>query len=195
MNLETEGQLCACIGQKAPYFEGAGYQNSEFFNLKLSDYIDRYVVLFFWDRNFTPIAFSQILAFEEFISEFESENSTIIGISPESKFSHFNFCSRPKRQGGLGDLSFALVSDFSRKISELYGALDNNPGGKTAGSYFIIDPKRILRYKSYISAEVGFNVSELLRMIRAFKFYREKGEGCGAGWIPGVKGIKLGVSN
>lgn len=68
-----------------------------------------------------------------------------IGISTDSKFSHFAWAAQPRAEGGLGpDLKVALIADKSMKISRDYGVLLEDEGISLRG-LFIIDPKGILR--------------------------------------------------
>ncbi len=68
-----------------------------------------------------------------------------IGISTDSKFSHFAWATQPRKEGGLGpDLKVPLIADKSMKISRDYGVLLEDEGISLRG-LFIIDPKGVLR--------------------------------------------------
>lgn len=41
------------VGRKAPDFSAPGYQNGKFINVKLSDYLEKWVVLCFYPGDFT----------------------------------------------------------------------------------------------------------------------------------------------
>lgn len=41
------------VGQKAPDFEAPGYQQGKFVNIKLSDYLGKWVLLCFYPGDFT----------------------------------------------------------------------------------------------------------------------------------------------
>jgi len=41
------------VGQKVPDFAAAGYHNGEFINVKLSDYLGKWVVLCFYPGDYT----------------------------------------------------------------------------------------------------------------------------------------------
>ncbi len=52
-DLVKEEQTMIKVGQKAPDFTAPGYQKGEFINVKLSDYIGKWVVLCFYPGDFT----------------------------------------------------------------------------------------------------------------------------------------------
>jgi peroxiredoxin (alkyl hydroperoxide reductase subunit C) len=49
----TEVQSMIKVGQKAPDFAAPGYHNGEFINVKLSDYLGKWVILCFYPGDFT----------------------------------------------------------------------------------------------------------------------------------------------
>ena len=68
-----------------------------------------------------------------------------LGVSTDSKFSHFAWASSPRKQGGLGpDLKLPLVADRNMAISRDYNVLIEEEGIALRG-LFIIDPKGTLR--------------------------------------------------
>jgi peroxiredoxin (alkyl hydroperoxide reductase subunit C) len=50
---DKEEQTMIMVGQKAPDFTAPGYQKGEFINVKLSDYLGKWVVLCFYPGDFT----------------------------------------------------------------------------------------------------------------------------------------------
>ena len=113
----------AIIGQPAPYFEAEAYFQSKFTNVKLSDYKGKYVVLFFYPLDFTFVCPTEIIAFADAGPRFEEIGCSLIGGSIDSKFSHFEYCQKKRKRGGLGALPIPLISDITKTISRLYGAL------------------------------------------------------------------------
>lgn len=55
--------------------------------------------------------------------EFKDINVEVIGVSVDSAFSHLAWVNQPRKQGGLGGLSYPLVSDITKSISKDYGVL------------------------------------------------------------------------
>ena len=113
----------AVIGEPAPYFEATAFDNFEFKQLKLSDYAGKYVVLFFYPLDFTFVCPTEICAFADAAKDFEEAGCALIGGSIDSQFSHFEYCSKKRKRGGLGTVGIPLIADITKTISRIYGAL------------------------------------------------------------------------
>lgn len=97
-------------------------------------------------RDFTFVCPTEILAFNDALPQFQAINTTVIGVSTDSQFSHFAWAQQPRKEGGLGpDLKLPLLADRSMKISRDYNVLLEDEGVALRG-LFIIDPKGILRW-------------------------------------------------
>lgn len=113
----------AVIGQPAPYFEGQAVKDLDFVNVKLSDYAGKYVVLFFYPLDFTFVCPTEIIAFADASPRFEENGCSVIGASTDSQFSHFEYCSKSRKKGGLGNLQIPLLADYTKTVARIYGAL------------------------------------------------------------------------
>jgi len=110
---------------------------------------------------------SEILAFNDALPQFKALNTSVfgnplalsslshltratLGISTDSKFSHFAWTSQSRKEGGLGpNLILPLIADRNMKISRDYGVLIEDEGIALRG-LFIIDPQGILRYVKFV---------------------------------------------
>ena len=182
----------AQVGQPAPYFEGPAYQELDFQVLKSSDLAGQYFVLFFYPLDFTFVCPTEIISFAEAAPQFKEIGCQVIGASVDSQFSHFEYCQKPAKKGGLGDLKIPLIADITKTIARIYGALITR--GPNAGvacrATFIVDGKGILRHASYNDLPVGRNVEEVLRLVQAFQYVDTHGEVCPSKWKPGAKTMK-----
>lgn len=96
--------------------------------------------------------------------------------------------SQPRKEGGIENLRFPLLSDLSKKISTDYGVLvDNNIALRGT---FLIDPKGIVRQITMNDFDIGRSVDETLRLLEALQFHDENGAVCPAGWKKGAKSMK-----
>merc|ERR1712107_124278 len=73
--------------------------------IKLSDYAGKYVVLFFYPLDFTFVCPTEIIAFNDRMAEFEALGCSLIACSTDSHFSHLAWCQKPRKEGGLGDMT------------------------------------------------------------------------------------------
>ena len=185
------------IGEEAPDFTAeactAGGEVVDNFNFH--QYIDqRYGVLFFYPMDFTFVCPSEILALSNRADVFNKLNCSVVGISVDSKWTHNAWRNTKIDQGGIGDISFALVSDLDRSISTSYGVLAGAgrsyyPKGVSLRATFLIDQSRIVRHMVVNDEPLGRDMDELLRMVQALQFFEEHGQVCPAGWQSGDAGM------
>jgi len=183
----------AFVTKPAPYFEGTAVTtDGEFTDVKLSDYENKYLVLFFYPLDFTFVCPTEIIAYSERVDEFKKLGCEVLACSVDSHFAHLAWKEQPRKQGGLGKMNIPILSDLSQKISRDYGVLLEDQGISLRG-LFIIDNKGILRQVTINDLPVGRSVDETLRLVQAFQFTDKHGEVCPAGWKPGSDTIKADV--
>ncbi|XP_060526443.1 peroxiredoxin-4 [Cylas formicarius] len=174
----------AVISKQAPFWESTAVVNGEFVQLKLSDFLGKYLVFFFYPLDFTFVCPTEILAFSDRIEEFRQINTEVVACSVDSHFTHLAWINTPRKEGGLGKINIPLLSDLNHSISKNYGVfLDDF--GHTLRGLFIIDPKGVLRQITMNDLPVGRSVDETLRLVQAFQYTDKHGEVCPAGWKPG----------
>lgn len=183
----------AIMLEPAPYFEALCFKDGEIKDIKLTDYLGKWVVLFFYPFDFTFVCPTEICAFSDAAPEFEKINTQIIGCSCDSAFVHREFALRERKQGGVAPLQIPLVADNTHEIASKYGCLltkGKDKHGATFRATYIIDNKGILRHISMNDTPVGRSVEEVKRLIEAFQFTDENGEVCPVGWHKGKKAMK-----
>jgi len=151
--------------------------------LKLSSYRGKYVVLFFYPLDFTFVCPTEIIAFDEKIAEFEKKNTQVLGVSVDSHFSHFAWRETDRKNGGIGRISYPLVSDMTKKISSDYGVLLDE--GIALRGLFLIDKNGIIRHQLVNDLPLGRSIDEALRMVDALSTFETVGEVCPANFKPG----------
>jgi len=174
----------AMISKPAPEWEGTAVTSGQFKQLKLSDYLGKYLVFFFYPLDFTFVCPTEILAFNDRVEEFRKINTEVVACSVDSHFTHLAWTKTPRSEGGLGNLQIPLLSDITKKISQDYGVYLEDQGVALRG-LFIIDDKGVLRQMTLNDLPVGRSVDETLRLVQAFQFTDKHGEVCPAGWKPG----------
>ncbi|KAI1709936.1 ahpC/TSA family domain-containing protein [Ditylenchus destructor] len=179
----------AFIGKPAPDFTADAVVDGDFKSVSLSDYKGKYVVLFFYPLDFTFVCPTEIIAFSDRVEEFKKLNVVVLAASTDSKFAHLEWISKPRKQGGLGEMNIPVLADTNHKISRDYGVLKEDEGIAYRG-LFIIDPKGVLRQITINDLPVGRSVDETLRLVQAFQYVEKHGEVCPAGWTPGKDTIK-----
>uniref|UniRef100_A0A6B2G6K1 thioredoxin-dependent peroxiredoxin n=1 Tax=Myxobolus squamalis TaxID=59785 RepID=A0A6B2G6K1_MYXSQ len=177
------------VGTPAPQFEGeAVLPDGSFKKISLESYKGKYVVLFFYPMDFTLVCPTEIIAFSEQISEFQSCGCEVIAASCDSVYSHLAWTKLPRNAGGLGEMKIPILSDKSLDIARKYNILIENKGISHRG-LFIIDKEGILRQIIVNDLPVGRSVDETLRLVQAYQFTDEHGEICPANWKKGEKSL------
>lgn len=173
------------VGQKAPDFKATAVIDQEFVDVSLSQYRGKYIVLFFYPLDFTFVCPTEITAFSDRYSDFSSKNTEILGVSVDSQFSHLAWIQTPRKQGGIGDIDYPLVSDLKKEISTAYNVLEDEAGVALRG-LFIIDPDGFILHSTINNLPVGRNVDETLRVLQAFQYVQSNPDKvCPANWTPG----------
>lgn len=145
-------------------------------------------VLFFYPLDFTFVCPSEIIAFNNRISEFATRKVKLIGASVDSHFSHHAWKSVPVNKGGIGNIQFPLVSDLNKEISVAYNVL--NQDSISYRATFLIDEEFDIRHYTVNDLPLGRNVDETLRIIDALDHHNKYGEVCPAGWQKGDQAMK-----
>ena len=205
--------MSSLVSKKAPSFKaGAIVNGGEMVeNFSLDQYIDKkYVVFFFYPKDFTFVCPTELHAFQEKLNEFESRNCAVVGCSTDTEESHWGWLQMEKKAGGIKGVTYPIVADTTKTISLNYGTLfgdyDVNEAGDLIATgpmiafrgLYLIDKIGIVRHQLINDLPVGRNVDETLRMVDALQFFEENGEVCPANWTKGSEGLKethAGVAN
>ncbi|MEE8575177.1 MAG: peroxiredoxin [Thermodesulfobacteriota bacterium] len=180
----------ARVQEAAPDFTAqAVMPDGSFKEISLSDYKGKYVVLFFYPLDFTFVCPTEIIAISDRLEEFTERGAEVVGVSVDSHFSHFAWRNTPRKEGGIGAVTYPLVSDLDKSISRDYGVLLEKPGIALRG-LFVIDPDGNVRHITVNDLPLGRNVDEMLRVVDALQFFTENGEVCPANWEKGKDGMK-----
>lgn len=148
------------VGVKAPEFELMN-QNGEM--IRLSDFVGKKVVLYFYPRDNTPGCSRQACAFAQAYEGFKADNVAVIGISKDSVASHLKFAQKY-------DLPFVLLSDPELQAIQAYGVWQEKKlyGKVSMGvvrSTYIIDEKGYIE-KVMPKVKPDTNAAEILAYLR-----------------------------
>jgi len=195
----------ALIGKKAPLFKAPAVIDGGTIveDFDLADYIGKkYIVLFFYPKDFTFVCPTEIFAFQERLKEFEKRNAMVIGCSTDTEQCHWAWLNWDRSKGGIKGVTYPLVADTNKTISTNYGVLagewDYNEEGELIchgemvayRGLFIIDLDGIVRHELINDMPIGRSVEEVLRVLDAIQFVGKYGEVCPADWTPGKEALK-----
>ncbi len=169
--------MAARILERAPEFKAAAVTGTgEEVQVSLAALAGRWVVLFFYPRDFTKVCPTEIQEFSKRAGEFRALGAEVIGASVDSVESHRRWI-----QGSLGPVAIPLAADPTRALARAWGALLEREGVATRAT-FVVDPGGTIRYASFHDLATGRSVSETLRVLEAL----QTGEASPAEWRPGA---------
>ena len=181
--------MSVLVAKEAPNFcAQAVMPDGSFKEIALNQFRGKYVVLFFYPLDFTFVCPTEIIAFSEAAGQFEQSGAQLLGCSVDSHYTHLAWRNTPRKQGGLGDIKYPLVSDLDKKISQAYDVLLS--GGVALRGLFLIDKQGIVRHQVVNDLPLGRSVDEALRMVKALQFFETHGEVCPANWHEGSATMK-----
>lgn len=169
------------VGEKFPAFNLKAIVSTDlknaFVEINNTTYKDKWLVVFFWPKDFTFVCPTEIFEFSKYTPEFAKYNAQLLGGSVDSEFVHLAWReSNPK----IKDTPFPMLSDIKRELSAQLGIIDPIEG-VTQRATFIVDPLGIIRFASVTDMKVGRNVREVLRVLEALQTDKL----CPCGWNPG----------
>lgn len=174
------------IGDNAPDFEAMTTKGM----LKFSDYAPgQWIVMFSHPADFTPVCTTEMSGFATRKSEFDALNTELIGLSIDSIHAHLGWVSNVKNNTGVY-FDFPIIADIDMKVAKLYGMLQPNESATAAvRAVFFIDPARKIRLIMYYPLNVGRNMDEILRVLKALQVSDEHSVALPLDWKPGDKVI------
>lgn len=182
--------MSVLVTSQAPDFEASAIMGDGSINdnFKLSDLRGKYVALFFWPYDFTFVCPTEIIAHNARMDAFEERGVEVVGVSIDSKHTHYAWRNTPVEKGGIGPVRFPMVADVTHSITQAYGV--EHPEGAALRASFLIDKEGIVQHQVVNNLPLGRNVDEFLRVVDALQFSEEFGEVCPAGWQKGDEGMK-----
>lgn len=148
-----------------------------------SSYEGKWLVVFFYPKDFTFVCPTEITGFNDLNKEFTSRNAQVLGVSVDSEYSHLAW---KNQHPDLKNLTFPLLSDIKKELSSALGVLDHNSGVANRAT-FIVNPKGIVKYVEMTDMSVGRNVPETLRILDALI----EGGLCPCNWKKGESTLKV----
>jgi peroxiredoxin 2/4 len=166
------------IGEKFPEFSAPTTHGVKRFP---TDYKGKWIVLFSHPADFTPVCTTEFVAFNRRSKEFDKLNVQLVGLSVDQVFSHIKWIEWI-RDVLKEDIRFPVIADDRGKIAELLGMIHPGKGNNTVRAVFIVDDKGVMRAMLYYPQEIGRNMDEIVRMVKALQVSDENKVAIPAGW-------------
>jgi peroxiredoxin (alkyl hydroperoxide reductase subunit C) len=174
------------IGRKFPAFKLTGVVgndvNSAFKDFDEGSFAGKWLVVFFWPKDFTFVCPTEIAGFGKLNRDFADRDAQILGISTDSEFVHLAW---RKDREELRALPFPMLSDIKRELSGALGVLDPKAGVAQRATY-IVDPEGVIRFVYVTDLNVGRSPDEVLRVLDGL----QTDELCPCNWQKGDETLK-----
>ena len=120
-------------------------------NISLSDYRGKWVVLYFYPKDFTPGCTLEARRFQQDLPKYIAKNTQILGVSADDVDSHAEFCDSE-------GLKFPLLADTTGDVSKAYGSW---MGYVSLRHTYLIDTQGILK-EIYLGVNPAIHSAEVL---------------------------------
>ncbi len=144
------------------------------------DYAGKWFMLFSHPADFTPVCTTEFVSFAKRYEDFKELNCELIGLSADQVFSHIKWVEWIKDNLDV-EIPFPIIAD-NGDIANRLGMIHPGKGTNTVRAVFLVDPEGIVRLILYYPQEIGRNVDEILRAIRAFQVSDASGVAVPANW-------------
>lgn len=146
-------------GTAAPGFT---LPNQEGKPVMLDSFKGKWVVLYFYPKDFTSGCSMEAHNFQADLAKFVKQNAAIVGVSVDAPDSHKGFCAKE-------GLNFTLLADTEHKVITLYDSTMEHDGTTLAArNTFLIDPKGVIR-KVYVKVDPAKHSEEVLADLKALQ--------------------------
>lgn len=178
-------------GEKVPVFELETFEPAacKFGRFSLGDAMKnkKWTILVFYPADFTFVCPTELADLADKHAELEKLGAEVVSASTDTKFAHMGWQAQERL---LKEVKYRMGWDARGRLAQSLGAYDYVSGLAYRGT-FIINPDGVLAGAEVNLNNVGRDMGELLRKMKAFVHtYRNPAEVCPARWKPGEKTLK-----
>lgn len=178
---ETRAARLPLIGEEAPDFTAKTTTGW----LTLSEYgKDSWVILFSHPADFTPVCTTELSGFAVRKAEFTKLNAKLLGLSVDSISAHLGWVQNVKQKTGVY-FDFPIIADMKMEVAKMYGMIQGETSVAAVRAVFFIDPARKVRLIMYYPLNVGRNMDEILRCLKALQTVDQYSVATPLDWQPG----------
>ncbi len=166
------------IGEKFPEMDVTTTHGK----IKLPDHFrGKWFILFSHPADFTPVCTTEFVAFSKRYEDFKKLNTELIGLSVDSVWSHIKWTEWIQEKFNI-KVPFPIIADPRGEVAEKLGMLHAQSATHTVRTVFIVDPEGVIRAILYYPQEVGRNIGEILRLLKALQINSKYGVALPANW-------------
>ncbi len=144
------------------------------------DFKGSWFVLFSHPADFTPVCTTEFVAFQKRMAEFDSLGCKLVGLSIDQVFSHIKWIEWIREKLDV-EITYPIIAG-NDTIAERLGMMHPAKGSNTVRAVFVGDPEGRVRLILYYPQEVGRNMDEILRAVKALQVSDANSVALPAGW-------------
>lgn len=141
----------------------------------------KWFVLFSHPGDFTPVCTSEFVSFAKKANQFGDLNCELIGLSIDQVFSHIKWTEWINEKLNV-KIPFPIIADDMGKVGTKLGMIHPGKGTNTVRAVFIVDADGVIRLILYYPQEIGRNMEEVLRSVKALQISDKEGVALPANW-------------
>ena len=145
------------------------------------DYKGKWVVLFSHPGDFTPVCTTEFVSFAKKAEEFKQANAELLGLSIDQVHSHIKWTEWINDKLDV-KIPFPIIADEMGTVAQTLGMVHPGKGTNTVRAVFLIDPKGLIRLVLYYPQEIGRNMDEIVRSLKALQTADKHKVACPANW-------------
>ncbi len=158
-----------------------GTGKNDFKDLTNENYKGKWVVYFFYPKDFTFICPTELVEFNKKVKEFHDRDCELVAGSTDNEFSHLAW---RQQHEGLRELKYPMIA--AQKLAADLGIIDPQENVCLRATY-IVDPHGTIQWAATYGLNCGRSVSETLRVLDAL----QSDELCPCNWQPGQATLKV----
>ncbi|MEA3344210.1 MAG: peroxiredoxin [Patescibacteria group bacterium] len=145
-----------------------------------NDFLGKWFVLFSHPADFTPVCTTEFVAFQKRYDKFKELNCELIGLSVDQVFAHIKWEEWIKEKLEV-EIQFPIIADTGA-VAEKLGLIHPGKGTNTVRAVFVVDTEGKIRIMLYYPQELGRNMDEILRAVKAMQIADKNGVAMPANW-------------
>lgn len=143
-------------------------------------YQGKWFVLFSHPADFTPVCTTEFIAFQNRYDQFRALNCELIGMSVDQVFAHIKWEEWIQEKMGV-EIQFPIIADTGA-VADRLGLIHPGKGTNTVRAVFVVDGDGKIRIIFYYPQELGRNMDEILRAVKAMQISDQNQVAMPANW-------------
>ncbi len=177
MENTTEKKSMPLLGDKFPEMK---VQTTHGHMQLPNHFAGKWFVLFSHPADFTPVCTTEFVAFQKRYDKFKALNCELIGLSVDQVFAHLKWEEWIKENMDV-EIQFPIIADTGM-VAEKLGLIHPGKGTNTVRAVFVVDTESKIRIILYYPQELGRNMDEILRVVKAMQISDKNKVAMPANW-------------